>query len=194
VAISYVADIPLASEIWQNWESAALFASAKGNFLQGSIIHVWPLIDDAGLLDRTLSMCRINWNASETQLVSMLFNNYSLEKDGVSVFHCAPKTVQCLVKCLIAGRLPHLVEQPELSAFLPAAEAQFDDLVFKIFGTGFSLRVVCSSIAKHLGDRQQALIYAKTEVISNFNPLKHILAQTALAVAQCIADEDEDHT
>ena len=76
--------------------------------------------------------------------------SYSTEKDGRKLFSYARKTAQCIAKALIATRLPHLVEEAEMAAFLPTAVAQFPDLCFQIFHCAlplsfeFALQFVCS--------------------------------------------------
>jgi hypothetical protein len=186
VALTIIADIPFTNEIWAKWVPAALNAAKNRNFAFG-VFFVWPLIHDTQLLQRTLSMCNVTWDVSEThpELILMCVSNYSLEKDGRRACYHAPKTAQCYAKALIAARLPHLVEGAEVPALFPIAEAQFHDVVFQVNGAGLPLGLLCSLCAGHLGDNHQALVYAKEELIRNLNPLKQILAQMALAAAEC---------
>jgi hypothetical protein len=194
-AYTFVADVQLVDEIWAKWESAALFEIGSGNLnMYYHINNNWPLIHDNLLFARTLAMYHVTWDVTDTQteLITRCAGNYTIEKDGREVFFLAPKTAQCLAKSLLAARLPHLVEEAEVATFLPTAEAQFVDLVFQVFGTGAPLSLVCSLIARHLRDKRQASMYAKAELIGNLNPLKQTLAQMALAVAGCLADDDQD--
>ena len=192
-AFTFLADIPFANEIWSKWEPAASFAAESGDFTY-TIFNVWPLIYDTQLLERALSLCRVSWDVSETQpeLISMCFGKYSIERDGRRVFYNTPKTAKCYAKGLIATRLPHLVEGAEVAALLPAAEEQFGDLIFQIGGCGLPLSLVCSLCARHLGDRQQASVYARGELIGNLNPLKQTHAQMALAVCNSVATKIEE--
>lgn len=130
-------------------------------------------------------MCRMTWDLSETQseLVSMCYQPYSIEKDGHQSFYNIPKTAWCFVKALIAARLPHLVEETEVLALLSAAELQFADLSFQTHFTGLPLALGCSLCARHLGDRDQASVYAKEELLRNLSPVKQNLAHMTLAVA-----------
>jgi hypothetical protein len=183
------ADIPLTNDIWLHWETAALFAVELGD---SEGVEAWPLIYDVRFLERALSMCHVNWDVSEAELASMCFGSYRLEKDGREVFYNTPKSAQCITKSLIAARLPHLVEKAEVHVLLAMAEVQFADLWFESGTTGVSLSVICSVITQHLGDKHHALMYAKTELTSNLNPLKQTHAQMALGVTQCITDTDEE--
>jgi hypothetical protein len=192
-AFAFLADIPFANEIWSKWEPAAAFAAESGDFMY-TIFKVWPLIYDTQLLERALSLWHVTWDVSETQpeLISMCVGKYSIEKDSRRVFSNTPKTAQCYAKGLIATRLPHLVEGAEVSALLPAAEEQFDDLRFQLAGCGLPLSLVCSLCARHLGDRHQASVYARGELIGNLNPLKQTHAQMALAVCNSVPTKTEE--
>jgi hypothetical protein len=183
MAFTYIADIPLVDEIFRKWEPALAFAAKKGHF-RYTVFCVWPVIHDSRLLERVLSMSDVAWDVPENHatLVSTCTGKYSIHKDGRDIFYHNIKTAQCLVKGLIATRLPHLVEGAELSDFLLTAEAQFGDLMFQICGsTGLPLSLLCSLVAQHLGDKKLASKYAKVELIGNLNPLKQTLAQLALA-------------
>jgi hypothetical protein len=189
-AFTFVADISLTNESWDRWEPAMQFAADNGDFHQ-TTFSAWPLIYDARLLKRALSVCRVTWDVSEThpEFASVCHLHYSIEKDGRGVFQQAPKTAKCLAKGLIAARLPHLVEQAEVPTFLSAAEAQFADLVSRFY-TGLPLSLICSLCARHLGDNTQASMYAKTELTRNLNPLKQALAHMAVGVAECFTEEE----
>jgi hypothetical protein len=161
-----------------------------------TIFHVWPLIYDTQLLERALSLWHMTWDVSETQpeLISMCVGKYSIEKDSRRVFYNTPTTAECSAQGLIATRLPHLVEGAEVPALLPAAEEQFGDLVFQTLGCGLPLSLVCSLCARHLGDRHQASVYARGELIGNLNPLKQTFAHMALAVCNSVpAKTEEQH-
>ena len=108
-----------------------------------------------------------------------------------SSFSCARKIAQCVAKALIAARLPHLVEEAEVSAFLPTAEVHFSDLCFQSCFSGLSLSLLCSLCARNLGAKQHASTYAEAELTINLNPLKQILAQMALAAAECLTKSEE---
>jgi hypothetical protein len=192
-AFTFLADIPFANEIWSKWEPAAAFAAESGDFMF-TIFHVWPGIYDIQLLERALSLWHVTWDVSDTQpeLISMCFGKYSIEKGGRRVFYNTPKTAKCYAKGLIATRLPHLVEGAEVAASLPAAEEHFDDLMFQIMGCGLPLSLVCSLCARHLGDKHQASVYARGELLGNLNPLKQTFAQMALAVCNSVATKIED--
>ena len=198
IARTFVANIHLLNSIWTKWEAAALFAVEHGH-IHFTWANVWPIIDDARLLERALSMYRVTWDVSETQseIASMtaLFSYYD-EKDGREVFSNRPKTAKCFTRALIAACLPHLVQKAEVSAFLPTAEAQFADWFFTTAsGTGPSLSLVCSLCANHVvGDKSknQALMYAKTELMGNLNPIKQTLAHMSLAVNQGVEQEEEE--
>jgi hypothetical protein len=191
-AFTFLADIPFANEIWSKWEPAASFAAESGDFAY-TFFHVWPLIYDTQLLERALSLWHVTWDVSETQpeLISGA-GKYSIEKDGRRVFYNTPKTAKCYAKGLIATRLPHLVEGAEVAASLPAAEEQFGDLTFQITGCGLPLSLVCSLCAWHLGDKYQAPVYARGELIGNLNPLKQTQAQMALAVCNSVPAKTEE--
>jgi hypothetical protein len=194
-AFTFLADIPFANEIWSKWEPAASFAAESGDFAF-TIFHVWPGIYDIQLLERALSLWHVTWGVSETQpeLISTCYGKYSIEKDGRRVFCNTPKTAKCYAKGLIATRLPHLVEGAEVSALLPAAEEQFSDVWFQIAGCDLPLSLVCSLCARHLGDRHQASVYARGELIDNLNPLKQTFAHMALAVCDSVpAKTEEQH-
>ena len=199
VARTFVADIHLLNSIWTKWEAAALFAVEHGH-IHMTWANVWPIIDDARLLERALSMYRVTWDVSETQseIASMTVfpTSYYDEKDGREMFSNRPKTAKCFTKALIAARLPHLVQQAEVSAFLPTAEAQFADWYFTTTsGTGPTLSLVCSLCANHVvGDesKSQALMNAKTELMGNLNPIKQTLAHMSLAVAQYVEQAEEE--
>jgi len=143
------------------------------------------------LLQRALSVCRVTWDVSEThpEFASVCHFHYSIEKDGCEVFNQAPQTAKCLAKGLIAARLPHLVEQAEVPAFLSTAEAQFADLISQ-FTTGLPLSLICSLCARYLADNKQASMFAKEELTRNLNPLKQALAHMAVGVAECFAEEE----
>jgi hypothetical protein len=177
-AFTYIADIPLTTEIWIKWESALLFASING---QCSGIRALELIYDHRLLGRVLSICGISWSASETHPAFQNSRRYSVGKGGYQAFYNAPKTLQYVARSVVAARLPHLVEEAEVYDFLATAEAQFADLSFQMLTAELPLSLVCSLCAWHLGDRKQALVYAKAELLRNLNPLKKTLAQMALA-------------
>jgi hypothetical protein len=191
VAFTFIADIRLFDEAWLIWESAASFAANSNNTRALAVFNVWPLIQDARLLQRALSIWRVAWGAPATlaEMTAMSAGEYSMEKNRHQVFCYQPKTAQCLVSGLIAARLPHLVEKSEVVAFLPTAEAQFRDLVFQIFSTGLPLSLVCSLVARHLGEKHQAAMHAKAE-LSNLNPLKQAHAHIALASAQNLKAKD----
>lgn len=163
-----MADIPLTNEIHQKWEPAAKSAASIGRF-SFTVFHVWPHIFDTGLLERDLSMYCVIWDvsATQTEVVSTCKGHYRSKKHGREVFYHAPKTAACFAKALIAARLPHIVEEGEVSAFLPAAEAQFADLTFLAMSTGLPLSLVCSLIVRHLGDKHHAAMYAKSELMGN---------------------------
>jgi hypothetical protein len=184
-AFSFCADIPFTYKTWAKYETAALFANRSGKH-QTTVFHVWPLICDTRLLARVLSMCRMTWSVSitHTELVSTCYMGYSsITKDGREAFCMTPKTAQCVVKALVAARLPHLAEKADVLAFLPAAEAQFADLTRQLWGSGLPLSLICSLAARHLGGNKQMLMYAKEELMGNLNPPRQALAQAALAVA-----------
>jgi hypothetical protein len=187
-AFTFVADMQLTNDIWKKWEPAALFAANSGNF-QYTIFAVWPIICDTRLLQRTLLMSRVTWAVAETQpeLISACIGKYSIKKDGHEAFYNEPETAQCFAKGLIAARLPHLVEEAELLAFLPAAQAQFADLAPLSWGTGLPLSLVCSLCAQNLEDKKQASTYAKAALV-NLYPPKQTLAYMALGVAECLEE------
>ena len=190
-AFTYIADIPLTDDSWAKWGPAALFAANNGNF-QFTIFYSWSLIYDTRLLQRALSMTRVTWDVPEThpEFASVCFFNYSIEKDGRAAFSQAPKTAQCVAKSLIAARLPHLVEQSEVSAFLPTAEAQFADLVSQKYGTGLPLSLICSLCARQLGSNKHASVYANAELARSLNPLRQTLARMAVGVAECSIEKE----
>jgi hypothetical protein len=192
VSFAYVANVTLTDNVWTKWEAAAIFSINHSHI---RFFHWnWLLIHDTRLLERALSMCHVTWNVSETQseVIGMCGGAYTLQKNGHEAFYNTPKAAQYLAQGLLAAQLPHLVEEAEVPGLLPAAEAQFDDVIFQLYGTGVPLSLVCSLIARHLGDRSQALMYAKAELMSNLNPLKQTLAQMALAVPQCFIDDEEE--
>lgn len=184
-AFACVADIPLANEIIKKWEPALEYAAKRKNF-QYTVFFVWPLIHDSQLLERVLTISGVAWDVSETHpvAVSTCSGQYSIQKDGLEAFFHNIKTAQCLVKGLIAARLPHLTEGAEVSNFLLPAEAQFADLTFQYGGSGLPLSLVCSLVAQHFGDKKQASKYAKTELMGNLNPLRQTLAQMVMAGSQ----------
>jgi hypothetical protein len=190
-ALTFCANIQLTNQIWAKWEAATLFASNNGSVVW--VFGSWSLMHDTRLLERILSMCHVTWDVREEQaeLASMCQGRYSMVcRERGKVFFSTPEAIQHFAKAVIAARLPHLVEEAEASALLPAAETQFADLFFHIFGSGMCLGSICSLIAQHLGNKSQASLYAKAIMANNLNPVKQTLAQSVLAVTQC-QDSDQ---
>jgi hypothetical protein len=73
--------------------------------------------------------------------------------------------------------------------FYQKQKHRFADLVFQNLGSGLPLSLVCSLCAQHLGDKKQALWYAKVELMNSLNPLKQTLAQIALAATEWRLEE-----
>jgi hypothetical protein len=130
-------------------------------------------------------MCRVSWNESETHTEwgALCLGNYNMERDGRELYYQSPKTAKCVVKALVAARLPHLVEEAEVLDFLPTAEAQFDDLIFNGFGVFEVLSLLCSLCAQQTDDTELASVYAKI-ALKTVHPLKQTQAHVALATTQ----------
>jgi hypothetical protein len=163
-----------------------------GHF-QYTVTEVWPLIYDPRLLERALSMYRVTWDVPEThaELVSNCTGTWRRIHDGREFFYNTPKTAQCIAKGLIAARLPHLVEQAEVPGLLLTAEARFRDNLFQKGSSGLPLSLVCGVCALLLGDKSQALMHAKSELVGNFNPLQQTRARMAVAVAHCLEKKED---
>jgi hypothetical protein len=187
----YAADIQLVDAIWLKWEEAALFSSNLGHCTY-TIFTIFPHIHDTQLLQRALSMYHINWEVSEThaELNTMCTDTWDATPE---LFYSTVKTARCFAKAVIASRLPHLVEEAEVSAFLPTAEPQFRDLFFQEVGASTTLSLLGCLCAQHTGDEKAAVRYSKAELDINVNPFRHTQAHMALGVTQTkLLQQEED--
>lgn len=145
---------------------------------------IWVFLNDPPQLKRAMSVCGINWAVSEThiELAGMSSGTYTAEKDGQTVFFNTPKTWRAYAKGLIATRLHHQVERAKVSAFIPAAESQFFDVMLYMGGSGDPLSLLCSLCARWDGGARSAEAYARAELSHNLSPLKQVLAHLTVAV------------
>ena len=187
VAVTIVADMPLADAVLAKWAAAVLWASKKDIKIRFMIHHVCPLVYDPSTLQEAIAACRISWNVDYTspELAQMCFGSWRVdEEDGKTVVHNQLETAVAMAKALVATRFPHCVEAEEVSAFLETAEAQIHDTIAQISSLGAPLNLLCSLCAHSLGDSVFAERFALNELASNLNPVKQHRSYMALALAQ----------
>ena len=159
VALTIVADIPLADAVVAKWAAAVLWASKKDIKMRFMIHHVCPLVHDPRTLQEAFGACRISWNVDSTspELAQMCFDGWRMdEEDGKTVVYNQLETAVAMAKALVATRFPHRVEAEEVSAFLETAEAQIHDTIEQMATLSTPLNLLCSlcalSLAAHVDE------------------------------------------
>jgi hypothetical protein len=169
------ADIPRLCSTNAKWEEGwARFKAKSGSdyrFLSSIIVGVAPCFHEPARLQRVLLAVGVIPTQAEYPFLDDKMHWTMDEGDG-AVFFAAPETTATYVRCVVAARLPHLVQPGEVESWLGPVDRLQLDLMFQILFLSEGISTLASVIAQQLGDWREAASHDRALLAWNKNPVK----------------------
>jgi hypothetical protein len=169
------ADIPRLCSTNAKWEEGwARFKANSGNdfwLLAPSLINTASCFHEPAQLQRVLLAMGVIPIQTECPFMNHGMH-YTMGGGDDAVSFATPEAIMTGIRCLLASRLPHVVQPGEAASWLEPVDRLQLDLMFQLWHVCESISTLASVVAQQLGGWRDAASHDRALLAWNKNPVK----------------------